>query len=322
MKYPFPFEEKPTNCQGPIWRYSKNPIIPRESQPGFARVFNSAILRMEDGNYEGIFRVEDLSLIPNLHLGRSEDGIHFQLEREPLRFLDETGHPAEPTKWSYDPRLTKIGDTYWLIFCDEFDDFPSIGMAYSKDLKTFVKLNRPFPPLSRNGALFPEKIGGKYWMLYRPTVDAGRNLDMFIASSDDLHHWGDYSLFYHRPPLGWSCLKVGAGATPIKTKRGWLVLYHGVIGTCNGYVYSMGAMLTDLEDPRKVIAVGKNYLLHPVEPYETSGFVPNVCFPCSAIVDEETGRIAIYYGAADTILALAFSTVDGLVDWVLENKAD
>ena len=117
----------------------------------------------------------------------------------------------------------------------------------------------------------------------------------------------------------WQALKIGAGAPPIETDEGWLLFYHGVTNTCNGYVYSYGAALLDLEEPDKVLYRTYNYLLTPEMNYETNGFVPNVVFPCSALVDAATGRIAVYYGAADTYTAVAYATVDELVAQI---KAD
>ena len=106
----------------------------------------------------------------------------------------------------------------------------------------------------------------------------------------------------------------GAGCIPIETEDGWLVIYHGVINTCNGFVYRMGCALLDLEQPWKVLKRTKNYILAPHEIYECMGDVPNVVFPCAALTDAETGRIAIYYGCADTVTGLAFTTVNELME--------
>jgi beta-1,4-mannooligosaccharide/beta-1,4-mannosyl-N-acetylglucosamine phosphorylase len=114
----------------------------------------------------------------------------------------------------------------------------------------------------------------------------------------------------------WQGTKIGAGPIPIETNEGWLLFYHGVSGTCNGFVYSYGAALLDLDQPWKVIYRGEDYLLTPEKIYETSGFVPNVCFPCATLADAPSGRIAIYYGAADTYTAMAFCQVDEILDWL------
>ena len=118
----------------------------------------------------------------------------------------------------------------------------------------------------------------------------------------------------------WQSLKIGAGPIPIETDRGWLLFYHGVINTCNGYVYSMGAALLDLEKPSKVLYRTRDYLLTPERPFETNGFVPNVAFPCAALHDADTGRIAIYYGAADTYTCVAYTQIDLLIEYLQANS--
>jgi beta-1,4-mannooligosaccharide/beta-1,4-mannosyl-N-acetylglucosamine phosphorylase len=114
-------------------------------------------------------------------------------------------------------------------------------------------------------------------------------------------------------PLSWQSTKVGAGPTPIETGEGWLLLYHGVLTSCNGFVYSMGAALLDLEEPWKVLARTADYLLSPQVPYEQVGDVPNVVFPCAALVDRDADRLTVYYGAADTVTCLAHGSLSDVV---------
>ena len=173
-------------------------------------------------------------------------------------------------------------------------------------------------PFNRNGVLFPRKINGNYYMLSRPSDNGHTPFgDIFVSESPDMKHWG-----VHRYVMGtikgdesaWQSTKIGAGCIPIETEEGWLVIYHGVINTCNGFVYRMGCALLDLEQPWKVLKRTKNYILAPHEIYECMGDVPNVVFPCAALTDAETGRIAIYYGCADTVTGLAFTTVNELME--------
>jgi beta-1,4-mannooligosaccharide/beta-1,4-mannosyl-N-acetylglucosamine phosphorylase len=120
---------------------------------------------------------------------------------------------------------------------------------------------------------------------------------------------------------GWQSTKIGAGPCPIETDQGWLLCYHGVLTSCNGYVYSAGIALLDLDEPWKVIHRSKSYIMSPQTHYECVGDVPNVAFPCAALCDAPTGKIAWYYGAADTVVGLAFSYVDELIDWVKQDAA-
>ncbi|HRS30942.1 MAG TPA: glycosylase, partial [Bacilli bacterium] len=163
------------------------------------------------------------------------------------------------------------------------------------------------------------KINDKYMMMSRPS-DSGHTPfgDMFISQSPDLTFWGQHR-HVMGPSKGWESTKMGAGPIPIETDRGWLIFYHGVLTSCNGYVYSIGGAILDRDEPSIVKYRCKNYLLTPEAPYEETGFVPNVVFPCAALVDEKTGRICIYYGAADTYVAIAFTTVDEVIAYIKAN---
>jgi beta-1,4-mannooligosaccharide/beta-1,4-mannosyl-N-acetylglucosamine phosphorylase len=158
-------------------------------------------------------------------------------------------------------------------------------------------------------------------MLSRPS-DTGHTPfgDIFYSSSPDMIHWGHHRHVMSRS-TGWQATKIGAGPTPIETSEGWLLFYHGVLTSCNGFVYSFGAALLDLEKPWQVIYRTRPYLLNPREYYECVGDTPNVAFPGSALVDPPTGRITIYYGGADTVTCLAFAQFDALMDFIKENSA-
>ncbi|GAG20143.1 unnamed protein product, partial [marine sediment metagenome] len=161
---------------------------------------------------------------------------------------------------------------------------------------------------------------GSYAMLSRPS-DRGHTPfgEIYVSKSPDLVYWGKHRLVM-RPSCGWQSTKIGAGPIPIETTEGWLLFYHGVLTSCNGFVYSMGAALLDIDKPWKVIARTEPYLLHPKEIYEQVGDVPNVVFPCAALTDAAAGRIAIYYGAADTVTCLAFCRADEVVDFIRKNS--
>lgn len=118
----------------------------------------------------------------------------------------------------------------------------------------------------------------------------------------------------------WQSIKISAGPIPIEITGGWLLFYHGVTGTCNGFVYSMGAAILDKDNPCKVFYRTRDYLLTPEMQYETQGFVANVVFPCAILQDSETGRITIYYGAADTYVAVAYTKVYELIEYIKENS--
>ncbi len=310
-----PFEERTEENGLPFWRSVRNPIVARNPIKGVARIYNSAVVPFGAG-FAGVFRGDTLNGWPLLFVGFSKDGYSFDIREQPIRMEYENGAPYE-MEYGYDPRAVKIGDTYYILWCDGLGGQPTIGLAETKDFKKFVFKGHPVLPYSRNGVMFPRKINGEYVLLTRPS-DQGHTPygDIYLSYSKDLEYWGKHRLVM-KPQSSWERLKIGAGAVPIETSEGWLLLYHGVTQTCSGYVYSMGGALLDLDDPSRVLHRSKNYLLTPEKEYECVGFVPNVVFPCAALSDSATGRLALYYGCADTVFGMAFSTTDEILDYIL-----
>ena len=316
-----PWQEKPAGEHMPVWRYDQNPIIGRYEQKRSNSIFNSAVVPFEDG-YVGVFRCDSRSISMDLFAGRSKDGIHWDIDDEPILFAGADGEIAAK-EYRYDARITPMEGKYYITWCNGYHG-PTIGVAWTEDFKTFHQLENAFLPFNRNGALFPRKIGGMYMMMSRPSDNGHTPFgDIYVSQSPDLEFWGR-----HRYMMGtikgndsaWQSTKVGPGPAPIETDEGWLLIYHGVITTCNGFVYRMGAALLDLDEPWKVKYRSKDYLMAPWELYECVGDVPNVVFPCAALTDSATGRIAVYYGCADTVTGIAFTTVDELLRFVKEHN--
>jgi len=307
-----PWEDKPQGCLTPVWRYSGNPIIKRDAIPSSNSVFNSAAVAYK-GKFAGVFRCDNKSLQMNIHAGFSDDGINWQIDHEPIRFQGDPHITA--LQYRYDARVCEVEGKYYVVWCNGYHG-PTIGLGWTEDFKTFHQLENAFLPYNRNGVLFPRKIKGNYMLLSRPS-DTGHTAfgDIFVSQSPDLVYWGKHRHVFGTAD-GWQSTKVGAGPTPIETDEGWLMIYHGVITTCNGYVYRFGAALLDLEEPWKVITRGAWYLLGPETLYEQAGDVPGVTFPCAALTDAPSGRIAIYYGCADTVTGLCFTTVDEVLDYI------
>jgi beta-1,4-mannooligosaccharide/beta-1,4-mannosyl-N-acetylglucosamine phosphorylase len=314
-----PWEEKPANYPGVVWRYSQNPIIPRDLYPGANSIFNSAVVPFK-GKFAGVFRCDSETRMQELHFGHSEDGIKWKIDARTCRYVAEPNLP-EVRQWdySYDPRVIPFGDKYYVMWCHGYHG-PTIGLGWTKDFKVLHKMENVLLPFNRNGVLFPRKIGGKYVMLSRPSDNGHTPFgDIYLSQSTNLVHWGEHRYVMGRGN-GWESTKVGAGPVPIETREGWLMFYHGVLTSCNGFVYSFGAALLDLEQPWKVIRRGQPYLLNPREIYELAGDTPNVTFPCAALTDAATGRIAIYYGCADTVTGLCFCQVDEVLAWLKKNS--
>lgn len=300
-----PWQEKPEGCQYPVWRYDGNPIITRDNLYMANSIFNSAVVPYGDG-FAGVFRVDYLSRDQKLVTGFSKDGVKWQLDD---KVIFE----------GYDPRLCLLDGKYYLSWVNLTPYGTTIGIAYTEDFKSWTQLEDACYPVARNGVLFPRKVGGEYLLLIRP-CDRGHTPygDIFISRSKDLTYWGKHR-FVMSPVKNWEMTKVGAGPTPIETDEGWLMFYHGVLTSCNGFTYSIGAALLDINEPWKVLHRADCFMLAPHEIYECVGDVPNVVFPCAALTDAETGRIALYYGAADTSVALAFTTVDETIDFIKQN---
>jgi beta-1,4-mannooligosaccharide/beta-1,4-mannosyl-N-acetylglucosamine phosphorylase len=312
-----PWEERPPDCQDPVWRYSGNPVIPRDLIPSSNSIFNSAVVPYQ-GAFAGVFRCDDTRRAMQLHRGRSADGIHWELDNERIHWICDD---PEISQWGYgyDPRVVWLEDRYYVTWCNAYSGWPTIGVGYTKDFEAFHQVENAFLPYNRNGVLFPRRINGKYGMLSRPS-DRGHTPfgDIYYSESPDMIYWGRHR-FVMGTVGGWQSTKIGAGPVPVETTEGWLLIYHGVLTSCNGFVYSMGAALLDLEQPWKVIYRTAPYLMSPQRLYECVGDVPNVVFPCAALVDGSTGRLAIYYGAADTVVGLAFAQIDELLNFVREN---
>lgn len=258
----------------------------------------------------------------NIFAGFSKNGIDWDINHEPIRFQAGNTDMIE-SDYKYDPRVVFIEDRYWITWCNGYNG-PTIGIGYTFDFKEFFQCENAFLPFNRNGVLFPEKIDGKYAMLSRPSDNGHTPFgDIYISYSPDMKYWGEHRCVMKVTPFvdsAWQCTKIGAGPIPILTDEGWLTFYHGVINTCNGFRYSMGAAILDKEHPDKVLYRTKPYLLSPQAQYECVGDVPNVVFPCAALHSIEEDKVAIYYGAADTVTGMAFGRISQILKFTRENS--
>ena len=215
---------------------------------------------------------------------------------------------------AYDPRITKIENEYIIAYASCGRHGVRVGIVKTNDFTTFERVGIASEQGNRNAVLFPEKINGYYARLDRPMGDELRDpANIWISYSKDLIHWGNSKPILEVRPGYWDCQKIGAGAVPIKTEKGWLEIYHGVFPNCSGFIYRLGVCLLDIDDPSKVIARGDDAILWPEHDYERIGNVSNVVFTSNAIV-EDNGTVKIYYGAADTCIGLAEAKLDDLIE--------
>ena len=316
-----PWQNRPDNSKDVIWRYAKNPIIKRDQIPSSNSIFNSAVVLFKDG-FAGVFRCDNKAVQMNIFAGFSENGIDWNINHEPIKMLAGNTEMIA-SDYKYDPRVVFIEDRYWITWCNGYHG-PTIGIGYTFDFKEFFQCENAFLPFNRNGVLFPKKINGKYAMLSRPSDNGHTPFgDIYISYSPDMKYWGEHRCVMKATAFedsAWQCTKIGAGPIPILTDDGWLMIYHGVINTCNGFRYAMGAAILDEHQPDKVKYRTQDYLLSPSELYEQVGDVNNVIFPCAALHDIKKDKIVIYYGAADTVVALAFGHISELVKYTKDNS--
>jgi beta-1,4-mannooligosaccharide/beta-1,4-mannosyl-N-acetylglucosamine phosphorylase len=313
-------------------RSSDNPIVTGFDVPAMppdlvdpTSVFNPGATRFGD-LYLMLLRVQSRGRRTFFLVAESENGRNFDVRRGIVHIegLDER---AEGIHHVFDPRITRIDDTWYVMFAVDTDTACRVGVARTTDFERFELVGIEPGPDVRNGVLFPTRWDGKYMRLDRPNriqlADGPTTGDEIVLSeSDDLIHWQAVGPVLQGRPRLWD-ERIGAGPPPLRTKRGWLLVYHGVATHFSGTnIYQAGAAILDLEDPRRVIARTRDNILEPRKLYELVGQVPNVVFPSGWIVDDldaegcasEDGRVLLYYGAADTSVCLATSTVGRLLD--------
>ena len=303
-----------------VHRHPANPIITAEEFPGANTIFNSAIIRTDE-DYQAILRVELNTGDSCLVHAQSSDGICFQLDPEPLTFPDREPFTSQYTEHSYDPRLTELDGVYYLTYAVGTPWGAAIGMASTLDFRQWHHYDLTSPAKNRNCVLFSQKITGRFARLERPFGDPWNDqAHIWYAESTDLEYWGHYR-HVMGPSQRWDSQKVGAGPPPILTDEGWLLIYHGAHKTCSGLAYAMGVCLLDREEPWKVLHRPKRFLMQPLEMYERVGDVPNCLFPTGAFLDPSGEEVWIYYGAADTSVALATAKLADLLAFCMDPKA-
>ncbi len=299
-------------------RYPKNPILTVDNWPYPANaVFNSAAA-IVDSETLLLIRVEDFRGASHLTVARSADGIsNWRIDAEPTLEPD----PAHPDEiWGIeDPRITRLEETdQWAITYTAYSSGgPLVSLATTKDFRNFNRLGSVMPPEDKDAALFPVKFNGLWAMLHRPVICSPHiSGHIWISFSPNLKHWGEHQILLHaRQGSWWDANKIGLSAPPMQTEHGWLMLYHGVRMTASGSIYRLGLALLDLENPAKVLRRSDEWIFGPKASYEREGDVDDVVFPCGWTVKD--GTIYMYYGAADSCIALATAKLKNLVDYIL-----
>jgi len=301
-----------------VKRYAKNPILTRDDIPyPVATVHNAGVVKHQN-TYIMLFR----SHLDNGRsiIGRadSKDGYNFKAHPQPFLTPAETGIFAEYEAYGVeDLRICPFENSYLLCYSAYSKHGVRIALARTDDFEEVERIAFISQADMRNAVIFPKKIDGRYVRLDRPHSEISP-WSIWISYSLDLIHWGDSKRIIQAQTYHWDEMKIGPGAAPIETPEGWLNIYHGVFETMAGAVYRLGVALHDLHDPSKVIAVGDRWILQPEDPWEISGYVPNVVFSCAA-VPEEDGQIKLYWGGADTVMCVGTTTVNQLLQHCLNS---
>jgi predicted GH43/DUF377 family glycosyl hydrolase len=271
---------------------------------------NDPDVNLADARMVGYKNKTYLSTISHLRLVCSDDGMHFY---EPDHFPTKIfGQGALETFGIEDSRVSLIDGIYYLTYTQVSENGVGVGMMRTRDWRNFSRDGMIIPPHNKDCALFEEKIGNKYFCLHRPSgIDLGGNF-IWLASSPDLQHWGHHHCIVRTRERWWDSARVGAGAAPIKTKEGWLEIYHGANAQQR---YSLGAVLLDLNDPSKVLARSHDPIFEPVAAYEQTGFFGNVVFTNGHLVDDDT--ITMYYGASDEVICGASLSIQNILSELL-----
>ena len=306
-------------------RYHGNPILTANQWPYRANsVFNAGATLLQNGETLLLVRVEDRRGISHLTVARSPDGVtNWTIDQQPTFTPDPQNYPEEV--WGVeDPRITWVDELeqFAVVYTSYSTSGPLVSLAMTKNFRHFERKGGVMPPEDKDAALFSRRFGGRWAMVHRPIANFPVNrANIWISFSPDLRHWGDHTVVLEaRRGAWWDANKIGLSPQPIETPEGWLIIYHGVRDTAGGCLYRLGLALLDLDDPLKVIRRGDEWVFGPDEPYERVGDVGDVVFPCGVVHDPNTGDLRLYYGAADTAIALATGNVNELLEWLKNNS--
>ncbi|HEY0308072.1 MAG TPA: glycosidase [Acidobacteriaceae bacterium] len=312
-----------TPTEEPLFtRHAGNPLLSRKDWPYLINsVFNAGAVRLSDGDTLLLCRVEDRRGMSHLCAARSANGIDgWRVDHEPTMMANPTEYPEEI--WGIeDPRITHVPelDQYAVTYTSFARGGPGVSLALTKDFRSFERIGVIMQPEDKDAALMPRRIEGYWAMIHRPVTALGAH--MWISYSPDLHHWGRHKVMLEARRGGWwDANKIGLCSPPIETVQGWLVIYHGVRQTAAGGIYRLGLALFDINKPEICLRRGDSWIFGPEAPYERNGDVNDVVFPCGQTIGADGDTINLYYGAADSSIALATGSIRKLLLWLEANS--
>ncbi|MDD4153861.1 MAG: glycoside hydrolase family 130 protein [Bacilli bacterium] len=248
---------------------------------------DARLIRNHEQNY--------LTSISHFRIARSDDGVHFVFDS--TRIMPETAYESYGIE---DPRITDINGLFYITYSAISEYGINVALMVTKDFCTFDRLGIILPFDNKDCVIFPKMINGNYYAFHRPSKSDFGHLDIWLAKSPDLLHWGDHQVMVQARPNYQNSARVGAGAVPFLTKRGWVVIYHAADAN---HRYHLAALLLDADNPNKILMRSKKPLLEPKEDYERNGFFKDVVFTCGLTKNNE--QIHLYYGVCDENIAMA-----------------
>jgi predicted GH43/DUF377 family glycosyl hydrolase len=288
-------------------RHERNPILTAADWPyPVHTVFNAAATRLQDGMTLLLCRVEDRRGLSHLCAARSKNGV------------DGWVIDTVPTLM---PRITFVDELgkYAVAYTAFSRGGPGVALALTKDFREFERYGLVMQPDDKDAALLPRRINGKFALLHRPATPS--SADVWMSFSPDLRNWGGHTRVLEARRGGWwDANRVGLSPPLIETSRGWLMLYHGVKRTGAGCLYRLGAALLDLPTAQECLLRGHSWIFGPEAPYEREGDVAYVTFPCGYTLGDDGDAINLYYGAADTCIALATGRISEILAWLDRNS--
>ena len=304
-------------------RHEKNPILRAEDWPYPAHtVFNPGATLLRDGTTLLLCRVEDRTGLSHLCAARSANGIDgWVIDEQPTMRPEPEQYPEE--LWGIeDPRITFVEELhqYAIAYTAFGRAGPGVALALTEDFRRFERCGLVMQPDDKDAALLPRRIDGSFALIHRPMTDSGAHI--WMSFSPDLRNWGNHKLVFQARKGGfWDANKVGLSPPLIETSEGWLMIYHGVRNTASGSLYRLGVALLALDQPEHCLFRGNSWVFGPEAEYERQGDVDDVAFPCGYTVGADGDTIRIYYGAADTCIALATGSIREILTWLRANAS-
>lgn len=299
-------------------RHRHNPILTAEDWPYPANsVFNPGVTQLADGTTLLLCRVEDRSGFSHLTAARSMNGVdNWQIDQQPTFKPEPDRYPEEV--WGVeDPRVTFVPELqkHIIAYTAYSRSGPTVSLAMTEDFQHFERLGSVMPPEDKDAALLPHRLGNRWALIHRPNTGFGAH--MWISYSPDLRHWGNHKMIMEARRGGWwDANKIGVACPAIETAEGWLMIYHGVRQTASGSLYRLGLVLFDLETCEHVLLRCDQWVLGPETDYERGGDVDNVVFPCGYTLGSDGDALNLYYGSADSCIALATTSIRTLLEWL------